>query len=231
MPSNAPPWLAGVIATAGDLEAHALRDAIAARGARVRAIPSGGGRIAWNAVLPDGRTVAVVLTGPGPEGAAAAARTWTLQARSVVTLASGPATAAGRAALLYEGDPVLAARVRSVATAAAAGRLASTPMPPRSPEAAASLAATGVDAVDGGSDTWREAAARVGVPAVALHVVTDAAPPPPARAWRTATARALRMALHPRSRDPLTAAERAHVGVLAAGARAAVAACVGAPTG
>lgn len=234
------PWLDGLIVCAHGLEAQAVRTALRSRGLRVRSIPAGRARAAWNAVTEGGQTIAVVVSGRGREAARAAAGYWALQARVLVALGAGPGTGAvAPPALLLDGEATLGARARTGMRPgddpAVEARIASVDTPVTADEARVSLAAAGIAAVDGETDTWREAAGLLGIPMLALRVLCDhpvlpdrlarleAAGPAGRSAWRTA----LVLAGHPGDRRRLRAADAARVEAAGVGARCAVAACLG----
>lgn len=237
-----PPWLAGLIAVAHDVEAEAVRDALKARGLAVRSIPSGGADAAWNGVGPGDNIVGVVLSGGAVPTVRKAATYWAASARALVALGSGPGTGlVSMPALLLDGDATLAARARAAlapgAPAAVGGRVGSVEALPASPAARASLAAAGLAAVDTATETWREAGRLLGLPVLAVHSLRpDPALPPrlarlePAGAtrrdrWRTALA----LVRRPGDGALLREADAARLDAVRVAARCAVAACLGAP--
>jgi hypothetical protein len=234
------PWLEALVAVTTRLEADAVRAELKGRGMAVRSIPTGGAQAVWNAVGAGERTVAVVLSVAGTESTRVSARFWAPHARLLLSLGSSSGTGLiPPPALLLDGDPGLAARARTALApgdpAVIAGRVGSVDAAAAGAAARASLAAAGLAAVDGATETWREAGRRVGVPTLAVHALRPAPvlaerlerlEPPGAVArsrWRTALA----LVRHPGDRALLRSADAARRAAAQPAARCAVAACLG----
>lgn len=166
-----------------------MRQALAERRPRPRSVPSGRAKGAWTWVIPSA-TIAVCVSGRGQAAAAQAASFWAPRAHAIVCLGAGGGTSSGDSsdlgAVLLDGDPGLRARLRGAAGARGTtapplleARLASLRDIPQTDEARASLAAAGVAAVDGETDVWRAAAARLGVPCLAVRALDEPPPLPP----------------------------------------------------
>ncbi|HEY6378018.1 MAG TPA: hypothetical protein VI316_02450 [Candidatus Dormibacteraeota bacterium] len=238
--ANPRPWLEALIAVTTSLEANAVRAELKGRDMAVRSIPTGGARAVWNAVGAEERTVAVVMSAAGSESTRVSARFWAPHARLLVSLGSSAGTGLVPVpALLLDGDPGLAARARTALAAAdpvvVDGRVGSIDTEAASATARASLAAAGLAAVDGATETWREAGRRLGVPTLAVHALRpdpelaerlERLEPPGAVArsrWRTALA----LLRHPGDRALLRNADTARRAAAQPAARCAVAACLG----
>jgi hypothetical protein len=234
------PWLQGLIAVTNVRDAEAARAELKARGMTVRSIPGGPARAAWNGVAPGGGTVAVVMSAPGIESTQASAGYWALQARNLVLLGSSSGTGlVPLPALLLDGDPGLLGRARTAVgpddPAVVEGRVGSVDTEVASAEALASLAAAGLAAVDGATETWRGAGQRLNLPMLTVHALR-ADPELPERLqrleppgstgrsrWRTATT----LIRHPGDRARLQRADADRRPAAQVAARCAVTACLG----
>jgi len=238
-PADRASWLAGLIAVGLSLEAAALKDALRARGLSWRSVPAGPARAAWTCATGGG-TIAVVLSGRGPEAARRSAAFWSPRTRAIAV--GGTAAATGLVsvpAVVVEGDSPLVAAALGQASRqgieATAGRIATVSATSLSPQACASLAAAGFAAADGESGPWRQAAATLDLPLLACRGVVDRSVSvaetssliPPGRSSRSRWRTAALLLRHPRVRTAL----RHHDQVVTAAARPALACALAALIG
>ena len=229
-PADRPSWLAGLITVGLTLEAATVREALRARGLRWRSVPNGPAKAAWTCATGSG-TIAIVVSGRGPDAARRSAAFWAPRTRAIAV--GGAATATGLlspSATVVEGDTAMVAAAQAQASRqgieAVTGSIATVSANSLSLQARASLAAAGYAAADGESDPWRRAAAALGMPVLTCRGLIDQSGPfgeadaliPRGQASRSPWRASLLLLRHPRAR----AALHHHDQVLAAAARPAL---------
>lgn len=231
------PWLTGLLACPLSADAEQLRAALHARGLKTRSVPAGRAKAAWTCVTDRG-TLAVVVSGRGPEAARQAASFWMPRARWLLLAQAGPATTETPPnTVILDGDPelaVLAARGAPPDTHTERAKVAAVSEATLGPTAKATLAQAGYAAWDPNVDTWRQAAQAIGGVILVCHaVIPEQAPSPIPDIPDGATARpwwrAYPALLTPTSRRKLSDSDEAYKQASARAARCAVAALLGTP--
>jgi len=231
------PWLTGLLACSLSADAEQLRAALHARGLKTRSVPAGRAKAAWTCVTDRG-TLAVVVSGRGPQAARDAASFWMPRARWLLLAEAGPATQPTEPdTVILDGDPelaILAQRGAPEGTHTQQARIAAVQEAALGPTARDTLAQAGFAAWDPNVDTWRQAVQAMGGVILVCHaVLPDTAPSPLGDIPTGATARpwyqTVQALLSPATRRKHREADAAYRAAAARAARCAVAALLGTP--